>query len=158
MTITSSKRISRRELLKRCMVVGAGLAVGTGFVAGSTVALWRRNVTSKEMATLIRMARDVYPHNHIPDEYYARAMKGYDSADSKSSVSEGLRFEQASAGKRLYRLSLCCWEDDRIEMLKNIEDSSFFQTVRGNRLLGYITRKRFGHSLATRVSRTRRVI
>ena len=28
-TITSSKGISRRELLKRCMVVGAGLAVGT---------------------------------------------------------------------------------------------------------------------------------
>ena len=89
-TITSSKGISRRELLKRCMVVGAGLAVGTGFVAGSTAAwaMETKHVTPEEMATLIRMARDVYPHNHIPDEYYARAMKGYDSADSKSSVSE----------------------------------------------------------------------
>ena len=69
-TITSSKGISRRELLKRCMVVGAGLAVGTGFVAGSTAAwaMETKHVTPKEMATLSRMARDVYPHNHIPDE------------------------------------------------------------------------------------------
>ena len=57
-TITSSKGISRRELLKRCMVVGAGLAVGTGFVAGSTAAwaMETKHVAPREMATLIQMA------------------------------------------------------------------------------------------------------
>ena len=51
-TITSSKGISRRELLKRCMVVGAGLAVGTGFVAGSTAAwaMETKHLSPREMA------------------------------------------------------------------------------------------------------------
>ena len=55
-TITSSKGISRRELLKRCMVVGAGLAVGTGFVAGSTAAwaMETKHFAPREMATLIQ--------------------------------------------------------------------------------------------------------
>ena len=143
-TITSSKGISRRELLKRCMVVGAGLAVGTGFVAGSTAAwaMETKHVTPEEMATLIRMARDVYPHNHIPDEYYARAMKGYDSADSKSSVSEGVQALNKLAQEKGYTDYLSAsWEHDRIEMLKSIEDSSFFQTVRGNLITGLYNQK-----------------
>ena len=143
-TITSSKGISRRELLKRCMVVGAGLAVGTGFVAGSTAAwaMETKHVSPKQMATLIRMARDVYPHNHIPDEFYARAMKGYDSEDSKASVSEGVMTLDKLAQEKGYADYLSAsWEDDRVEMLKSIEDSSFFQTVRGNLITGLYNQK-----------------
>ena len=143
-TITSSKGISRRELLKRCMVVGAGLAVGTGFVAGSTAAwaMETKHLSPREMATLIRMARDVYPHNHIPDEFYARAMKGYDSKVSKASVSEGVMTLDKLAQEKGYADYLSAsWEDDRVEMLKSIEDSSFFQTVRGNLITGLYTQK-----------------
>ena len=143
-TITSSKGISRRELLKRCMVVGAGLAVGTGFVAGSTAAwaMETKHVSPKQMATLIRMARDVYPHNHIPDEFYARAMKGYDSEDSKASVADGVMTLDKLAQEKGYGDYLSAsWEDDRVEMLKSIEDSSFFQTVRGNLITGLYNQK-----------------
>ena len=143
-TITSSEGISRRELLKRCMIVGAGLAVGTGFVAGSTAAwaMETKHVSPKQMATLIRMARDVYPHNHIPDEYYARAMKGYDSVDSKANVGEGVRTLDKLAREKGYEDYLSAsWEDDRIEVLKSIEDSSFFQTVRGNLVTGLYNQK-----------------
>ena len=98
-TITSSKGISRRELLKRCMVVGAGLAVGTGFVAGSTAswAMETNHVTPSQMATLIQMARDIYPHDHIGDQYYAAAVKGFDSADSKDRVAAGIDALDAAA-------------------------------------------------------------
>ena len=108
-TITSSKGISRRELLKRCMVVGAGLAVGTGFVAGSTAAwaMETKHLSPREMATLIQMARDIYPHNHIPDEFYAAAVKGYDSADSKDKIADGVSALDIAARKRLCRLSVC---------------------------------------------------
>tara|TARA_E500000081_G_scaffold121863_1_gene126948 strand:- start:43 stop:567 length:525 start_codon:yes stop_codon:yes gene_type:complete len=143
-TITSSEGISRRELLKRCMIVGAGLAVGTGFVAGSTAAwaMETKHVSPKQMATLIRMARDVYPHNHIPDEYYARAMKGYDSVDSKANVGEGVQTLDKLAREKGYEDYLSAsWEDDRIEVLRSIEDSSFFQTVRGNLVTGLYNQK-----------------
>ncbi|MBL6810183.1 MAG: Twin-arginine translocation pathway signal [Litoricola sp.] len=143
-TITSSEGISRRELLKRCMIVGAGLAVGTGFVAGSTAAwaMETKHVSPKQMATLIRMARDVYPHNHIPDEYYARAMKGYDSVDAKANVGEGVQTLDKLAREKGYEDYLSAsWEDDRIEVLKSIEDSSFFQTVRGNLVTGLYNQK-----------------
>ena len=91
-TITSSKGITRRELLKRCAVVGAGLAVGTGFVAGSTAAwaMETKHVAPHEMATLILMSRDIYPHDHVSDQYYAAAVKGFDSADSKDRKSTRL--------------------------------------------------------------------
>ena len=142
-TITSSKG-SAVEGFSSGMVVGAGLAVGTGFVVGSTAAwaMETKHLSPREMATLIRMARDVYPHNHIPDEFYARAMKGYDSEDSKASVSEGVMTLDKLAQEKGYADYLSAsWEDDRVEMLKSIEDSSFFQTVRGNLITGLYNQK-----------------
>ena len=64
-------------------------------------------------------------------------MKGYDSADSKSSVVEGVQILNELAQEKGYTDNLSAsWEDDRIEILKSIEDSSFFQTVRGNLITG----------------------
>ena len=50
------------------------------------------------------------------------AMKGYDSADSKSSVSEGVQTLNKLAQEKGYTDYLSAsWEHDRIEMLKSIE-------------------------------------
>ncbi|MDR9394405.1 MAG: Twin-arginine translocation pathway signal, partial [Roseovarius sp.] len=82
---TSQQRgLTRRELLSRSMAAGASLIVGTGFVASADAA-WAMETTalkSRTMATLIQMARDIYPHDHLGDEYYARAVKGYDTAEA----------------------------------------------------------------------------
>jgi len=143
-TITSSKGISRRELLKRCMVVGAGLAVGTGFVAGSTAtwAMETKYVAPKEMAALIQMARDIYPHNHVADQYYAAAVKGFDSEESKERIADGVAALDAAAQGRGYSDYLSVpWELERVEILRGMEQSSFFQTMRGNLVTGLYNNK-----------------
>ncbi len=139
-TITTNARgISRRDLLKGCVMVGASLAVGSGFVAGSSAAwaMETNHVTPSEMATLIQMARDIYPHNHVADEYYARAVKGYDSEDFKSQIAEGINALNAAAQGQGYAGYLSVpWEADRVKILQSMEDSSFFQTIRGNLITG----------------------
>lgn len=139
-TITTNARgISRRELLKGCVMVGASLAVGSGFVAGSSAAwaMETNHVTPSEMATLIQMARDIYPHNHVADEYYARAVKGYDSMDFKSQIADGINALNAAAQGRGYSSYLSIpWEADRVKILESMENSSFFQTIRGNLVTG----------------------
>ena len=65
--------LSRRELLSKSAAVCASLVVGSSFVASST-AVWAMETNSLSptaMATLIQMARDIYPHDKIGDEYYA---------------------------------------------------------------------------------------
>jgi hypothetical protein len=37
-----------------------------------------KNLTPETMRTLIKMARDIYPHDRLADRFYAVAMKGYD--------------------------------------------------------------------------------
>ena len=143
-TITSSKGISRRELLKRCMVVGAGLAVGTGFVAGSTAtwAMETNHVTPSQMATLIQMARDIYPHDQIGDQYYAAAVKGFDSSDSKDRVAAGVdALDAAAQGQGFANYLSVPWEQDRASILRGMEQSAFFQTMRGNLVTGLYNNK-----------------
>ena len=72
--------MSRRDLLKRGGVLGAA-AVLT--ISGSAVLsppnAWGMEVKAlkpETMATLIQMARDVYPHDHVPDKFYARCHEG----------------------------------------------------------------------------------
>ena len=67
------KSLSRRDLLKTGVAAGSLLIIGGGFVAGPNAA-WALEVTHLKpstMATLIQMARDIYPHDKIADEFYA---------------------------------------------------------------------------------------
>jgi hypothetical protein len=76
MTQTSARKgMTRRALLARSMAAGASLVVGAGFVAGANGAwaLETQALRPETMATLIQMARDIYPHDHVADEYYVGA-------------------------------------------------------------------------------------
>ncbi len=91
--------LTRRELLSRGAAVGAAFVVGTGFVAGPNAA-WAMEVEHlkpETMATLIQMARDIYPHDHVADEFYAAAVKGYDTADAAPGVESGIAALNAAA-------------------------------------------------------------
>ena len=78
-------KLSRRELLKKSVAVSASMVVGSGFLASSN-ATWAMEVKSLEpetMATLVQMARDIYPHDNFADELYASAIKSHDEAAAK---------------------------------------------------------------------------
>ena len=137
--MTYLKKLTRRDLLKQSIAASAVLVVGSGFVAGNTAA-WALEVTHlkpSSMATLIQMARDIYPHDHVGDEFYAKAMKGYDTAEAKSAIEAGVTALDAAAIGRGYGSYVAAgWEKDRVEILRNIERSPFFQQIRGGLITG----------------------
>ena len=139
-----AQKITRRQLLSGSAALGTAFVVGTGFVANPSVS-WALEVTHlkpETMATLIQMARDIYPHDHVGDEFYAAAVKGYDTVESKDTVEAGIAaLNAAAAGKGHSSYLGAGWERDRVDILRGMEDSSFFQTVRGGLVTGLYNQK-----------------
>ncbi len=138
------RAITRRQLLAKSAAFGAAFAVGAGFVANQTAA-WAievQHLKPETMATLIQMARDIYPHDHVGDEFYAAAVKGYDAAENRNKVEAGVAALNAAAvGKGHPSYVETVWERDRAAILRDMEESPFFQTVRGGLVTGLYNQK-----------------
>lgn len=137
------KGLSRRQLLSRGAAAGA-LVVGAGFVAAPDAA-WATEtqaIAPRTMATLIQMARDIYPHDRIPDAHYVIAVKGHDTPETAAATEAGIAMLDAAAkglGHSDY-LSIG-WERDRVAVLHVVENSAFFQGVRGGLVTGLYNQK-----------------
>ncbi|RTL94426.1 Twin-arginine translocation pathway signal [Ancylobacter aquaticus] len=140
--------IDRRGPSRRAVLAGIG-AAGALMVSGAAVLnpreAWGLEVTAlkpETMRTLIVMARDVYPHDRIPDRYYAIAMKPYEvdaakDAALKALVEDGvITLDTLSKAKYGVAYADVGWEDQRVAVLREIEDSAFFQKVRGGLVVG----------------------
>ncbi len=136
--------MTRRALLSRAVAAGALAVVGAGFIAAPDAA-WAVEVTQiseHEMATLLQMARDIYPHDKVGDRFYAVAVKSYDAADQKAAVTEGIAALDAAAKAAGFDNYLAAgWEADRVAILRSIEETPFFQTVRGGLVTGLYNQK-----------------
>jgi hypothetical protein len=144
MSTLRSSGLSRRALLSRAAVAGAALMAGPGFVAAQD-ANWALEVTAlkpETMATLIVMARDIYPHDRLSDRYYAVAVKGYDTAETAEATEAGIAaLDAAAQGAGYASYAAVPWEADRVAILRGIEESPFFQTVRGGLVTGLYNQK-----------------
>ncbi|MGI9350868.1 MAG: twin-arginine translocation signal domain-containing protein [Rhizobiaceae bacterium] len=140
----SRRNLTRRQLLAGSASIGAAFVIGAGFVANPTAswALEVQHLKPETMATLIQLARDIYPHDHVGDEFYAAAVKGYDTAENMEMVETGiadLNAAAASMGQPSYLGT--GWERDRVDILRSLEDTPFFQTVRGGLVTGLYNQK-----------------
>ena len=140
----TKKGLTRRQLLARSVAAGASFMVGAGFVAGGNAA-WALETTvlaPETMATLIQMALDIYPHDHLADEFYAVAVKGYDTAEAAPAIEAGIAALNAAAQGAGHASYLAIgWEKDRVALLRGMEQSAFFQTVRGGLVTGLYNQK-----------------
>ena len=138
------KGLSRRALLARATTAGASFVVGGGFLAARDAA-WAMETSvlqPETFATLVQMARDIYPHDKVGDEYYVIAVKGYDTTDAAPGVETGIAGLNAAAqGKGFARYLDIGWERDRVDILRSLEDSPFFQQVRGGLVTGLYNQK-----------------
>ncbi len=131
--------LTRRALLSRAVMAGAALAVGTGFVASRDAAwaLELAHVKPETMATLIQMARDIYPHDKVADNFYAVAVKGYDTEADAEAIEGGIAALNAAARGAGYADYLSIgWESDRVAVLRAMQDGPFFQKIRGGLVTG----------------------
>ncbi len=141
--------MTRRELLASGVKAGAVLIIGSSFVAHATDswALETKALKPQTMATLVQMARDIYPHDRIADKYYAIAVKSHDEkaaedADYRAMIEEGVAsLDKLAAGHGAESYLTTGWEADRVAILREIEDSEFFQTIRGGLVVGLYNQK-----------------
>ncbi|ETX30434.1 twin-arginine translocation pathway signal [Roseivivax isoporae] len=140
----SLRTLTRRQLLSRGVAAGAGFVVGATFVAGRDAA-WATEMNALKpdtMATLIQMARDIYPHDKVGDQYYAAAVKGYDVPDEVDFAEDGIEMLNAKAGEMGFGQYLDAgWEAERVGILRAIEDTPFFQRIRGGLVTGLYNQK-----------------
>lgn len=140
----SKTGLTRRALLGRAVAAGALSVTGLGFIAAPNAA-WAMEVTvitPAQMATLLQMARDIYPHDQVPDQYYAVAVKGYDAEDKKDLVAAGIAELDAAAVAQGHADYLSIgWEEDRVKVLQAVESTVFFQTVRSGLVTGLYNQK-----------------
>lgn len=137
--------LSRRELLKRGGV--GALLVISGSAVISPEHAWGLETAAlkpETMATLIQMARDIYPHDQVPDKYYAIAVKSHDElagkdAAHKDLIEKGIADLDAKAGSGGYRG--LGWEEERVAVLKEVEETPFFQAIRGGLVVGLYNQK-----------------
>lgn len=143
-TTQSPKGLTRRQLLSRATAAGASFVVGAGFLAAPDAA-WAvetTNLNPETFATLVQMARDIYPHDKVGDEFYVTAVKGYDSADVAAGIEAGIAaLNTAAQGKGFDNYLAVGWERDRVDILRGMEDSAFFQQIRGGLVTGLYNQK-----------------
>jgi len=146
MTRMDRTGLTRRALLGRAIASGALAVIGTGFIAAKDAAwaLEVTHITADEMAALLQMARDIYPHDQVPDKYYAIAVKSHDElagkdAAHKDLIEKGIADLDAKAGSGGYRG--LGWEEERVAVLKQVEETPFFQAIRGGLVVGLYNQK-----------------
>lgn len=149
MPTTTRRGLSRRELLMNTATVGAVAVIGPGFIAAPDAA-WAvetRVLQPRTMATLVLMARDIYPHDRIGDRHYAAAVKGH---DDQAATDDAHRALIEAGVAELDALALAAhgvgyaetgWEADRVALLRQVQGGAFFQTVRGGLVVGLYNQK-----------------
>lgn len=137
--------VSRRGLLGAgsaslvaMTVLPGGMIVG----ADGAWAAMAKAVNPEDFATLVQMARDIYPHDRLADKYYVKVIGSLDDAASKSTDDKALlkngvaELNKAAqtAHKRDYKT--VGWEAERVTILRGMESSGFFQKIRGSLITG----------------------
>src|SRR5216684_1241393 len=119
--------MKRREFLKRGAIATAGVAAvayAAGEAAKSAV------LSDTERAALIKMARQIYPHDRLDDTYYAKVVDELDAAAKDPAVAKLLQEGVANLNQLRGANFVSLSSDNQISALKKIEDSPFFQKVR----------------------------
>jgi hypothetical protein len=131
---------------------GAAAAAPVAAVATSVgiADAWADDATALAPATLktlVKVARDIYPHDMLVDSYYITAVKPWDGKAAKDpaikAVIEGgvARLDQAARERHKVPYTEVGWESDRVALLQGVEQSEFFQKIRGDLIVSLYNQK-----------------
>lgn len=141
----TSAGLSRREILKRG-TIGAALIISarTIICPENAWGIEPATLRPETMATLIVLARDIYPHDNLADRFYAVAVKSQDTLSAsdpkhKKLIDDGIADLDKRAGPGGYRG--IGWEDKRVAILRDIEKTAFFQAIRGDLVVSLYNQK-----------------
>ncbi|WP_313809321.1 gluconate 2-dehydrogenase subunit 3 family protein [Sphingobium sp.] len=128
--------LNRRAFLGQsagvAIIAGAVSAIGTEAVAAPL-----KTVTASATPTLLKMARDLYPHDRLPNGFYETALATIDAKvaaepGSAKLLSDGVaNLDKIANGKFGKPYLDIVAEADRVAVLKAIEGTPFFTRMRG---------------------------
>ena len=133
------KGINRRQFLQTSGLVIAGAAVvgGTGTMLLDPTGAWAIAITTLDehtAMTLVQMCRYLYPYPQdvIGDAPYSKIVEEFDKkASTDSAFVQLLRDGVASLDAESHGKWLDLNDEDKLQALKSMETTPFFQTVRG---------------------------
>jgi hypothetical protein len=147
-TASAKGRFSRRSFLQRSAIgFAAAVAITPTGALLNTSEAWALDVKGlkpETMKTLILVARDIYPHDRVPDRFYAIAMKGYDEKAAgdpqvKAELEAFVAALDAAAGNGGYVGRP--WEIERVAILKNESANPTFETIRSGLIASLYNQK-----------------
>jgi hypothetical protein len=135
----------RTKYSRRFFLRGAATAVPTVAIAASAGVsvenAWAEDATTlspADMKTLVKVARDIYPHDFLGDVYYINAVKPWDGKAAKDVAVKTLlengvrRLDQDAQDRHKLAYVDVPWEADRIVLLQGIEQTDFFKKLRSD--------------------------
>ena len=137
-TVDKRTKVSRRVFLRGSAATVPAVAAGMSISPSAAWAQDAKTLSPHTMATLARMARDIYPHDRLGDVYYIKAVTPYDAkagsdAAFKKLIETGVA-ELDGVAQRQNKASYLQtpWEADRVVLLQLVEKGPFFKKVRGD--------------------------
>ena len=127
--------MKRREFLQKSAIVIAGVALAKPVAAASHVQTWTKELkvfSAAEAEALMKMTRQIFPHDRLDDSYYKKVVRDLDgeaqnSPDIAKLMHDGIaHLDSGSTTKFAARSS-----EEQVVTLKQIETTPFFQKVRG---------------------------
>lgn len=137
-------KVSRRDMLR---TGGAVAAAATVMPVAIVKAAEPAALSKASFATLVKMARDVYPHDKIADKYYVVVIESLDQAAKddaalKTLLEDGVaQLNEKATGLKYGGYDSVSSEDERVAILKKMETTPFFQKVRGTMITGLYNNK-----------------
>jgi hypothetical protein len=130
----------RREFLQKSALVVAGAAVITSGVAGVGYAdNWTaglKTLDAHEGETLLKVTRQIFPHDQLEDIYYIKVVHDLDAeASSKPETAKLMRDGVAHLDRTGNAKFVARSSDDQVAALQKIESTPFFQKVHSTELV-----------------------
>ncbi|HUL08954.1 MAG TPA: twin-arginine translocation signal domain-containing protein [Candidatus Acidoferrum sp.] len=139
----SRSGMNRRQFLQTTAVTtaGAAAAAGTGTILVDPKGAWAMSLQMLDehtATTLVKVARELYPHDRLGDVYYAKVVESLDGKAVKDKdvgklLADGVAaLDQTEGAVKWVDLS----PGYRLASLKAMEGTPFFQTVRSECITG----------------------
>jgi hypothetical protein len=135
----------RSQFSRRIFLQGAAATVPATVMVGAAglgaEEAWAEDATALSPAvlkTLVKVARDIYPHDFLSDVYYIKAVKPWDGKSAKDAKIKAMlesgvgRLDQDAQDRFKLTYRDVAWEADRVALLQAIEQTDFFKAMRSD--------------------------
>ena len=138
--IDRRRQFNRRTFLQGAAAAAPVVAIATsaGLSIEDAWAADAKALPPATLKTLVKMARDIYPHDILIDQYYVTAIMPWDDKAAKDAAVKSMlvngvaRLDQDAQDRHKLNYTDVAWEADRVVLLQGIEQTALFKALRSD--------------------------